>query len=126
MKVRNITVGIQPLEDGLSEFAHVVRSIQRGNTPKKISEGVSFVSLEAMRKVLTPKRFALLYMIRQKSPDSVYELAQLVKRDLKNVQDDVAMLSRIGLLSLSRARSTRRRVVPRVDYDRLQLQIPLV
>jgi predicted transcriptional regulator len=126
MKVRNITVGIKPLEDGLGEFSRVVRSIQHGRPPKKMSEGVSFVSLEAMRKVLTPKRFALLHAIRDRRPESVYELAQLLKRDIKNVQDDVAMLARIGLLSLNHSRSARRRVVPRVEYDRLQLQIPII
>lgn len=126
MKVRNITIGIQPLEDGLGEFSRVVRSIQHGRPPAKKREQVNFVSLDAMRKVLTPKRFELLHAIREKGPDSVYELAQLVKRDIKNVQVDVAMLSRIGLLSLSRARSARRRMVPRVEYDRLQLQIPII
>ena len=125
MKIKNITIGIQSLEEGLKEFSHAARSVQHGRATREKKEGVFFTSLEAMRKVLTPKRLELLHLIREKHPDSVYELARVSKRDLKNVQDDVAILSRIGLVSLTRTTQARRRVIPRVDYDRLQLQIPV-
>jgi predicted transcriptional regulator len=126
MKVKNIKIGIESLEKGLERFARVIEDAKVGRFPKKPIEGIYFESVEGMRKVLTPKRLNLLHMIRVKKPGSIYELAHLVKRDLKNVQDDVALLHRIGLLSLSRTRKARRRVVPHVNYDNLQLQIPVV
>jgi len=79
-----------------------------------------------MRRILTPKRLELLHVIREKHPGSIYNLAQTTNRDLKNVQDDVTMLSRIGLISLSRTKTARNNVVPRVEYDSLQLHIPVI
>ena len=125
MKVKNIAIGIQTLEAGISEFAKAIGRIRRGKTPAK-KEGVYFTSLEAMRKVLTPKRVELLRVIRERRPESVYGLAQMAGRDLKNVQDDVTLLARVGLVSLSRAKTARDRVIPSVDYDSLQLQIPVI
>lgn len=125
MKIKNIFIGIKTPEEGAKELLAAIKDIQEGKNPKK-KTGTYFTSLEAMRKVLTPKRIELVHIIREKTPDSIYELAQLAGRDLKNVQDDVAMLARIGLISLSRTSTTRERVIPRVEYDRLQLQIPVI
>lgn len=125
MRVRNVTIGIKSVQEGAADFLQIVNAIKRGHPPKRKKEGVFFVSLEAMRRVLTPKRIELLKIIREKHPRSVYELARLAKREIKNVQDDVDLLSRIELITLSRAPGAKARLVPRVDYDNLQLQIPL-
>ena len=126
MKIKNITIGLKSLQGSLKEFAQTIKNIQRGEVPKAAKEEVNFVSLEAMRKVLTPKRLELLHTIREKHPQSVYELAQIAKRDLKNVQQDIGLLSRIGLVSLSKKKVARERVMPVVDYDNLRLQIPFI
>lgn len=126
MRVKNITVGIKSLEEGLKEFSTAIHAIKGGQHLKIKKEGTYFVDLDAMRRVLTPKRLELLHLIREKEPHSVYELAHLAKRDLKNVQTDVGLLSRIGLLSLNKTKTARENIVPRVDYDQLQLQIPVV
>ena len=126
MKVKNIAIGIRSVEEGAEEFAQAIGRIQRGKRPRGRKEAVYFTSLEAMRKVLTPKRLQLLRVIRDAHPESIYGLAQSTGRDLKNVQEDVALLARVGLVSLSRAKSKRCRVIPSVDYDRLQLQIPMI
>lgn len=125
MKTKSITIKIQSLAEDLEEFGRVVRAIQRGHPPKKMIDGISFSSLEAMRKVLTPKRLELLQAIRQERPASIYALAKTTGRDLRNVQDDVAMLARLGLVSLSRGKHARAGVSPRVEYDRIRLDIPL-
>ena len=125
MKIKNITIGIKSLRQGLGEFAQAIKNVQRGEIPKMAKEEVNFVSLEAMRKVLTPKRLELLHKIREEHPQSVYELAKISNRDLKNVQQDIALLSRIGLVSLSKKKAARERVMPVVDYDNLRLLIPV-
>lgn len=126
MKVRNMTIKIQSLAESAAEFVKAVHAIEQGKTPSGPKDAINFESLEAMRQVLTPKRLELLKLIRENRPNSIYELAKAADRDLKNVQDDVGLLSRIGLVTLSRPREARKRVVPRVEYDRLQVQIPVV
>ena len=125
MKTKHLTIKIRTLAEGLQEFARVVRDIQRGRPPKALLDTLAFESLDAMRKVLTAKRIALLQTIRHERPASVYALAKTTGRDLRNVQDDVAMLARLGLVSLSRGKHARAGVSPRVDYDNLRVDIPL-
>lgn len=125
MKTKCINITIQSLAESLQDFLRVIKAAERGHLPKKPIEGLSFESLEEMRKVLTPKRLELLQVIRQTRPASVYALAKATGRDLRNVQDDVAMLVRLDLVTLSRGRHARAGVSPRVGYDRIRLDIPL-
>jgi predicted transcriptional regulator len=41
-------------------------------------------------------------LIRDKRPGSIYELAKLIERDFKNVQGDLKLLERYGLVRLAR------------------------
>ncbi len=125
MRVKRVVIGIQTLEEGLRKFAEAADAAIRGERRKR-EDGVFFTSLEAMRRVLTPRRLELLHLIREKAPGSVYQLAGLAQREIANVQDDVALLARVGLVTLRLVRTPRRRVVPRVPYDQLQVHIPLI
>ena len=122
MKVKNIKIGVRSLDTAFEEWAQTFEKVRRG---KKIDKrrGVYFTSLEAMRKVLTEKRLELLHIIKEQQPDSVYELSKIVKRDLKNINSDLDLLRDIGLVSMSKARKGRERVIPRVNYDKIQLEI---
>ena len=126
MKVKNITIGIKNTAQGLKEFSQSIKNIQRGHIPKQKKEGTYFVSVEAFHSVLTLKRLELLHVIREDKPHSIYELAHLVKRDLKNVQSDVTLLSQIGLVQINKSSQFRNRSIPRVEYDRLHVQIPVI
>ncbi|MFA5975480.1 MAG: hypothetical protein WC859_04865 [Elusimicrobiota bacterium] len=125
MKVKRVLISIKSTEQGLKEFAQTLTALQKGRIPKK-RRGVYFVTLEAMRRVLTPKRLALLRVIRESHPNSIYELAGLVKRDIKNIQHDISLLARVGLVSLNKKAAPRETVVPSVGYDNLQLHIPVI
>lgn len=122
MKVKNIKIGVRSLDTAFEEWAQTFEKVRRG---KKIDKrrGVYFTSLEAMRKVLTEKRLELLHIIKDQQPGSVYELSKIVKRDLKNINSDLELLRDIGLVSMSKARKGRERVIPRVNYDKIQLEI---
>ena len=69
------------------------------------------------------KRLELLHVIKEQEPNSVYELAKILKRDIKNVNDDIELLKNIALVSITKAREGRGRVIPRVNYDKIQLEI---
>jgi predicted transcriptional regulator len=84
---------------------------------------VNFTSYEAMRKLLTPRRLELLHIIKEQRPGSVYELAQLAGRDAKNINDDLAILANVGLLELRKTTKGRKKVVPCVTVDKIQVEI---
>ena len=80
MKVKRLKVGVRSLEEGLQEFRATLKALnQRTKVPKRT--GVFFVSVEAMRQVLTEPRLPLLHTIRTRHPRSIAELAKLVGRD---------------------------------------------
>ncbi len=115
-------IEIKTLEEGLKDFRATWKAVAAG---KKVtpSKGTYFTSLEAARKVLTPKRLQLLRAIRQGRPNSVYQLARLIGRDFKNVHADVHALAAYGLVSLKKARAGRRPTVPRVPFSAIEFRI---
>lgn len=122
MKVKNIKLGVRSLDTAFAEWAETFEKVRIGKNFDK-SRGVYFTSLEAIRKVLTEKRLQLLHVIKEQEPDSVYNLSKIVKRDIKNVKGDLQLLKDIGLVSITKARKGRERVIPRVNYDKIQLEI---
>ena len=122
MRVRNIKIGLKDLRAALDEARDTMERIAAGKTAQKIRD-VNFTSYEAMRKILTPRRLELLHVIKEKSPGSVYELARLLGRDLKNVNDDLAILTNIGLVELRGTTKGRKNVVPWVTVDKIQVEI---
>ena len=122
MKVKNIKLGIRAVDTAFEDWAETFEKVRKGKRVDR-RRGVYFTGLEAMRKVLTAKRLELLHIIKEQEPDSIYELSKIVKRDIKNVNDDLLVLKDIGLVSVSRARKGRERIIPRVNYDKIQLEI---
>ena len=117
-------IRIRSLGDALDGFRKTWKALEQCKEVKR-QGGTYFTSLEAARKVLTPKRLELLRTIRRESPDSLYRLARLVGRDLKNVQEDVRALAELGLVSLKKTRgaSGRSTTVPRVTFKEIEVRI---
>ncbi len=79
-----------------------------------------------MRKAITPERVKILKVIKEKHPASIYELAKLLNRNLKDVADDVHYLAELGLIELEKGKSNgREKIMPIVNYDKLLLEIPV-
>lgn len=52
--------------------------------------------------MLTPKRVELLYQLVVLRVESINDLAQKVKRNVKNVYQDLKVLKRLGFVKLNR------------------------
>ncbi len=124
MKVKNIKVAIKSDDEIFSEIKDVVGKIERGEKVKK-HEGISFDSIDAMRKVLTEERLKVLRAIKKEHPESIYELAKKLNRDIKNTFNDVQFLAEAGLLELKKTKDGREKTTPLVNYDKILLEIPV-
>jgi predicted transcriptional regulator len=124
MKVKNIKIAIKSDEEILKEIKEVVKKIESGEKVKK-REGVSFDSIDSMRKVLTEERLRVLRTVRKERPASVYELAKKLKRDIKNTFNDVQFLAQAGLLEIKKTKVGREKNTPLVNYDKILLEIPV-
>jgi predicted transcriptional regulator len=124
MKIKRLKVGVRPLEEGLREFRDTLKALKAGQKVPK-QTGVYFVSVEAMRQVLTEPRLTLLHAIRTRHPRSIAELSKLVRRDFKNVRADVKILGDLGLIELKGGPRLRDAVSLTVPYQRIQFEIAL-
>ena len=90
---------------------------------KKLKGGsISFQSLDQLRKFLTPKRLELLRVIRHRKPGSIYELAKILHRDIKNVLQDLTYLQELDLVDVT---ETRNKKVPHVRYDKIAFEVAI-
>ena len=121
-----LTIHIKPLERMLSGFSDTFKAIQRGRKVRT-RRGAYFTSIEAARNFLTPERLALLRVIRESRPGSVYELAKITGRNLKTVQTDLKILEKHGLVHFRAARKSAHRTakVPEAPYREIALKIAI-
>jgi predicted transcriptional regulator len=122
MQVKKIDVGIKSLKESLKDFSAAWEKMASGERIKK-EKGLYFDSIDAMRTILTNKRLLILKTVREQSPSSVYELAKMLGRDLKNVNQDLKLLADIGLVTLEKKETDKKRVIPHVDYSKILLEI---
>ncbi len=122
MRVKNIKIAIKGEKELFNEVKGVWRNIERGEKVKK-HEAVYFESLEAMRKVLTEERLRIVKVIKKEHPASIYELAKILGRDVKNTFDDVQFLAQAGLVELRKTKDVREKTTPEVNYDKILLEI---
>jgi predicted transcriptional regulator len=92
--------GLQVHSDGLAGMgARFVDAWNRAAQGAAVDEThVTFVDLETMLLVLTPRRLQLLRHLHEHEAASVRELADALSRDYKRVHGDVAALEAVGLI----------------------------
>ncbi|MGV8162402.1 MAG: hypothetical protein ACP5N2_03680 [Candidatus Nanoarchaeia archaeon] len=101
--------------------------VEVGAKPSVKEEGVIyFSSFDEMQKVLNNKRIELLEAIKKHAPESIYELARIVKRDQGNVTKDVNILRKYGFIQIDKHKEGKRmKSSPRVEPDSIEMVIKL-
>jgi predicted transcriptional regulator len=116
--MKTVSFSIRPFRD---DFARTFKAVRSGRRiPKGPREEIGFTSIAAARNFLTRERLALLRTIRSRHPGSLYEFAKMVGRDFKNVQEDIRILERHGLVRIAKEPRGKRKVkVPQVPLRKL-------
>src|SRR5277367_6844160 len=91
-----ITVGGTMEEDASRRFVDAWHRAERGETFHE--RHLAFESWDALARVLTGKRMALLRYVHRHRVASVRALAKALGRDYSNVHADVQALTEAGLL----------------------------
>jgi predicted transcriptional regulator len=129
MKLRKIHIVVKPWKEMWEEEKQVARRLDRGERdPEWAQDTLYFTSLEELRQVLTDRRIKLLRLIHKERPESIKALATLAGRDFKNVNADVHLLARLGLLDLGEEKTSpqrRGRKPPQVPYAAVSVEIAL-
>jgi predicted transcriptional regulator len=59
---------------------------------------IDFSDLKDLRNIITNEKGRILHTLKTKQPESIYQLAKLLKRDLKSIRTDVKALERFGFI----------------------------
>jgi predicted transcriptional regulator len=113
-----INIEVESLAGFQARALGVARTLDTGAdvTPQA---HLSFPDMETLLTVLSPKRFALLRVLRQSGPSSVRSLALAAGRDYKAVHGDVAALIEHGLIE----REAKDRVAVLWDHVHADMQL---
>ena len=80
-------------------------------------------SLDRFAKLLSEHNRRLLELIARESPRSLTELAEMAGRSKSNLSRTLKTMSQYGLVELRRGE--RGKLVPRVPYDQVRLDVSL-
>jgi predicted transcriptional regulator len=119
--MKTLHVGIASYDDMKARTMAIARGELK---PGRNDPTVWFTSIESFAKVLSERNQALLDLIAKEKPASLAELETLSGRAKPNLSRTLKTLARYGLVELDSGE--RGRVVPRVPYGRIQLDMPVL
>ncbi len=90
------------VESGKTAMDRAFREMKRPSGKYAGMTILSFPSFEVLGRVISPSRLELLSAIRKEKPKSIQALSRIVKRDFKNVYQDINALAEAGLLELKK------------------------
>jgi len=71
-------------------------------------EDYDFSDLKLLRNILSNEKGRILHTLKSKKPDSIYQLAKILNRDLKSIRKDVAALHRFGFIDFTSVKTGKR------------------
>lgn len=122
MKAHIIIVQIKSLDSALDDFVSVAKKVKQGKRVP-LKKGTYVADVETARAIFTEGRMKIIQTLKEKSPKSIYELAKLLKRDFKNVYDDVTFLSQLGILKVEEKTTGRKQKKPILLCDKILFEM---
>lgn len=115
------------LKIGIASYAEMkarTMAVARGELKPGADEPkVWFTSTESFAKVMSEGNRALLRIIAEQHPGSLDDLAKASGRQKSNLSRTLKRMEACGLVTLERGE--RGRLIPRVGFDRIVLDLPL-
>jgi len=85
-----------------------------------------FSGISALRQLLSNEKARILNIIKRQKPKSIYELAKMLHRGFKSVNDDIKLLERFGFIELIEEKTKNRiRHRPEVVVDSIAINVKL-
>ncbi|MDD3609786.1 MAG: hypothetical protein PHI49_08530 [Halothiobacillaceae bacterium] len=81
----------EPLAKSLARAAETMEALERQEAVEPYL-GIGFADVGRMLAVLTPRRWDLIAMLREKGPMNIAEVARVTGRNYKNVHQDILTL----------------------------------
>lgn len=114
--VKKRTISIEQRQGAFTTIFHKLR----GEKNKEVPE------IALLRSLLSNEKARILHIIKEKQPNSLYELAKLLGRDFKSVRQDVAMLEKFDFIEMIPIhKGKREKLKPVLVLDELEITIEI-
>ena len=94
---KNIKIEIKNEKESTHDFVDAWHMAKKGKSPKGPINRICFQNLETLLSTLTPRRLDLLKTLHVTGHINIRALASILKRDYKNVYQDIKILENIGI-----------------------------
>ena len=115
---KNIKMGLATEEEVNQEFINVWHRVEKAEIGIP-EEKLYFLDAATFFQVLSNRRIALLKVLHTHGISSILQLSKLLKRDYKNVYQDVKLLKKAGLIHQDVAKKIY------VPWDKINAEIAL-
>ncbi|MEO2065164.1 MAG: hypothetical protein ABGX17_01530 [Desulfurobacteriaceae bacterium] len=103
-------------EEADRAFGELIRKAFSKRLEKPVIDE-TFISIDELVRIFTPRRIELLARIQELNPNSITELAEKIGRDFKNVYNDLKALAVVGLVEFEGKGRNKR---PYLPYERVK------
>lgn len=117
MKLKTARLRIEKLEETNQRWGKALSGKLR---PRPNEESIILSRWDQLGRVFSPARLQILAELPTARPKSISELARSLKRDFKNVYQDVRLLADLGLIEL-REEGKRKTLVPVAKFKALAM-----
>ncbi len=98
MKLKDVEIVVMSDEEYGEHLNQLFERVRRGEIHEPEPHKIMARTAEDIGKILTRERLRLLAVIREKTPESISELARILKRKESNVYNDLTFLEGISAL----------------------------
>ncbi len=95
---KTLLIGIRSIDQLEQETIAAFKNAEAGLPGQKPVYRLYFSDQNTLFSALSPKRWELMRFLRKQGPMSIKKLAANLKRDYKNVYDDVKQLEKLDLI----------------------------
>jgi predicted transcriptional regulator len=132
MKVRKFKVIIvESHEEGLKGFKEsFLQDWKAASSGKPYKDDydlvLTLIGISSLSKIFSPQRIRILQTIREKKPQSIYQLAKFLDRAENNVRKDVQDLAKYGIIHLKKVRKKGQKktcLLPEYNWDGFDIAV---
>ncbi|HWR26613.1 MAG: ArsR family transcriptional regulator [Candidatus Methanoperedens sp.] len=124
IKAHYVEILVLPKEEYFKGLNDLFEQAHKGEL-KPQPRQIIVSSIDDLNSILTPERVKILKTIRDLSPQSISELADLLGRDRRNVIHDLMYLKGLGFVDIKDEKKDKKAKKPTVDYDAVHVTIPI-
>jgi predicted transcriptional regulator len=127
MKVKKFKIKIQSGTQFRDDVIQTWKAAEKGTLDEDEYDLVlSFPDLSWLSKIFGAERIRLIQTVRDRKPESIYQLAKMLGRALPNVHRDVHELAEYGIIELKKVRKKgqkRESLHPEYNWDGFDIAV---